>query len=125
MLLSIVFALHLAAPQAAAPSFSVKVEGSGRPMILIPGLLSSGEVWADAVSHYKTTHECHVLTLAGFAGVPATQPTSLARVRDDIIGYIRAKKLDRPVLVGHSLGGFVALWVAATAPDSRGAGRLR
>ncbi|MEP6916926.1 MAG: alpha/beta hydrolase [Acidobacteriota bacterium] len=98
-------------------SFAVKVTGSGRPMILIPGLLSSGEVWNDVVSHYQASYECHVLTLAGFGGVPPTTPTSLARVRDDVIEYIRVKKLDHPVLVGHSLGGFAALWIASAAPD--------
>ncbi len=30
---------------------------------------------------------------------------------------MRSRRLARPVLIGHSLGGFVALWIAATAPD--------
>ena len=121
-MLSLLLSLHLAAApvQAPAPTFVVKVEGAGRPMILVPGFVSSGEVWADVVAHYKTKYECHVLTLAGFAGVPAANPTSLARVRDDILEYIRAMKLDRPVLVGHSLGGFVAMWVASAAPELAG-----
>ena len=120
--LSLLLALQLAAasPQAPAASFAVKVEGTGRPMILVPGFASSGEVWTDVVAHYKAKYECHVVTLAGFAGVPAANPTSLARVRDGIVDYIRAKKLDRPVLVGHSLGGFMAMWVASSAPDLAG-----
>ena len=97
-MLSLLLSLHLAAApvQASASSFAVKVEGTGRPMILVPGFVSSGEVWADVVAHYKTTYECHVLTLAGFAGVPAASPTSLARVRDEIVEDIGWKKLDRP-----------------------------
>lgn len=121
-MLSLLLSLHLAAAAAQTPaaSFAVKVEGTGRPMILVPGFVSSGEVWTDVVAHYKTKYECHVLTLAGFAGVPASNPTSLRRVRDEIVEYIRAKKLDRPVLVGHSLGGFMVMWVASAAPELTG-----
>jgi pimeloyl-ACP methyl ester carboxylesterase len=37
-----------------------------------------------------------------------------------VIKYIADKKLDRPVIIGHSLGGFLAYWIAATAPDKVG-----
>lgn len=101
-------------------SFSVTRVGHGRPMILIPGLLSSGDAWSSTVDHYKDRYECHVLTLAGFAGQPAIPAPFLQTVRDDVVKYIAEKKLDRPVIVGHSLGGFLAYWIAATAPDKVG-----
>jgi N-formylmaleamate deformylase len=102
------------------PSFSVTRVGHGRPMILIPGLLSSGDVWSGTVAHFKDRYECHVLTLAGFAGQPAIPAPFYTTVRDDVLRYIAEKKLDRPVIVGHSLGGFLAFWIAATAPDQVG-----
>ena len=103
-----------------ASSFAVRIEGRGAPMLLIPGFTSSGSVWDDVVAHYKTRYECHVLTLPGFAGQPPIAAPILPRLRDEIIEYIRVKHLDKPVLVGHSLGGFLAMWVAATAPDLAG-----
>jgi N-formylmaleamate deformylase len=102
------------------PSFSVTRVGHGRPMILIPGLLSSGDVWSGTVEHFKDRYECHVLTLAGFAGQPAVPAPFYTTVRDEVLRYIAEKKLDRPVIVGHSLGGFLAFWIAATAPDKVG-----
>ncbi|HWN40738.1 MAG TPA: alpha/beta hydrolase [Thermoanaerobaculia bacterium] len=102
------------------PSFTVTRIGHGRPMILIPGLLSSGDVWSGTVAHFKDRYECHVLTLAGFAGQPAVPLPFLQTVRDDVLRYIEEKKLDHPVIVGHSLGGFLAFWIAATAPDAVG-----
>ena len=101
-------------------SFSVTRVGHGRPMILIPGLLSSGDAWSSTVDHFKDRYECHVLTLAGFAGQPPIPAPFLQTVRDDVLRYIAEKKLDRPVIVGHSLGGFLAYWIAATAPDKVG-----
>ena len=104
------------------PSFKVEVTGRGKPMILIPGLTSSGEVWESTVARYKSNYECHVLTLAGFAGQPAIKAPFLEKVRNDLAAYIREKKLKKPIIVGHSLGGFMALWLASVEPDL--AGRL-
>jgi N-formylmaleamate deformylase len=101
-------------------AFSVKVTGTGRPMILIPGLSCGGDVWDDTVAHFKDHYECHVLTLAGFAGQPAISAPFLAKVRAAIIKYISDKKLDHPIIIGHSLGGFMAFWVASTAPQQVG-----
>lgn len=103
-----------------ALAFTVRVVGSGPPMMLIPGLACSGDVWAGTVEHFRSRYQIHILTLAGFAGQPAIPPPFLATVRDDLIAYIEAEHLDHPVLVGHSLGGFLAFWVAATAPTRVG-----
>ena len=108
--------LALATASLAQQPFQVKVTGHGRPMVLIPGLSSSGEVWDSTVARYKDRFECHVLTVAGFAGVPRVPAPMLERVRDGLADYIRKQKLDHPVIVGHSLGGFIALDFAAKYP---------
>ena len=104
----------------AQPAFQVKVTGHGRPMILIPGLASSGETWGTTVAHYRDRYECHVLTLAGFAGVPRIPAPMLDTVRENLADYIRKNKLDHPVIVGHSLGGFLALSLSSKYPDLPG-----
>jgi pimeloyl-ACP methyl ester carboxylesterase len=100
--------------------FQVKVTGQGPPMILVPGLSSSGETWDTTVEHYRDRFECHVLTVAGFTGVPRVAAPMLERVRDGIAEYIRQQHLDHPVIVGHSLGGFLALSVASKYPGAAG-----
>ncbi len=107
----------------AQDAFRVQVTGHGRPMILIPGLSSGGDTWDGTVARYKDRFECHVLTLAGFAGVPRVEPGPkgmLATVRDQLADYIREKKLVKPVLVGHSLGGYIAMDFASRYPDVPG-----
>jgi pimeloyl-ACP methyl ester carboxylesterase len=110
---------------AAPPAFHVDViaPGANKPkMILIPGLQSDGAVWSSTVTHFKDRYECHVLTLAGFAGqpsLPAGQPF-LETVRDQLAAYIRDHRMKSPVIVGHSLGGFLALWLSAENPGLTG-----
>jgi pimeloyl-ACP methyl ester carboxylesterase len=101
-------------------SFAVTVTGRGRPIILIPGLASSGETWDATVAHLRDRYACHVLTLAGFAGVPPVSGPFLSQVRGDIARYIEEQRLDHPIIVGHSLGGALALDLAARHPDRVG-----
>lgn len=116
---------HRAAPspQVAAPAapattaFAVTVTGHGPPILLIPGLASSGDVWNGTVAHVRDHYTCHVLTLAGFAGQPRIPAPMMSSVRDAIAAYITDHHLDHPVIVGHSLGGFVALDLASSHPD--------
>lgn len=101
---------------ASHPAFQVEVKGSGAPMILIPGLASPGAVWDGTVRRYCGRRQCHVLTLAGFAGAPAIDAPLLPAVERQLADYITANKMDKPVLIGHSLGGFLALKLAASQP---------
>jgi len=101
----------------AGESFKVKVSGHGKPMILIPGLACSAEVWNGTVEHYQSMYECHVVTLAGFAGVEPVDGPFLITMRDALTAYIRGHHLEKPVIVGHSLGGLIGMWIAATEPD--------
>ena len=97
---------------AAPTAFKVEVTGKGTPMILIPGLASSGEVWQGTVKQFcgnNGQYECHVLTLAGFAGVAPISAPLLPEVVKEIVEYVDEKKLVRPIVIGHSLGGFLAL----------------
>ncbi len=117
---TLTLALTLTYGLMAQAPFQVKVTGHGRPMILIPGYSCPGEVWDGAVAHYQDRYEMHVFSLAGFAGLPRVPAPFLATVREGIADYIRTKKLDHPVIVGHSLGGFLALDLAARYPDLAG-----
>ncbi|HUS33318.1 MAG TPA: alpha/beta hydrolase [Kofleriaceae bacterium] len=97
-------------------AFTVEVSGEGRPIIFIPGLGCPGEMWNDVVEKLSDRYESHVLTLAGFAGNDPIKPPLGAKVRKELIRYIRSHKLESAIVVGHSYGGFIAYWLAETAP---------
>src|SRR5687767_14653822 len=85
--------------------FKAVVVGRGPAIIFIPGLNSSGAVWDAIVKGLEDRYTCHILTLAGFAGEPAIDPPYLPTIRDAVLRYIQERRLGRPVIVGHSLGG--------------------
>ncbi|SHK86422.1 alpha/beta fold hydrolase [Hymenobacter psychrotolerans] len=107
---------------AAHPNFTVRVVGKGKPMLLIPGLTCPGEVWDETVARYQKQYQCHIISLAGFGGnaAPASTDKLLQNVRDQLLTYIKTQKLNKPVVVGHSLGGFMGLWLSSTQPEAVG-----
>ncbi|MDB5280481.1 MAG: Pimeloyl-ACP methyl ester carboxylesterase [Ferruginibacter sp.] len=98
-------------------SFSVTVTGKGQPVILIPGFSCSGDVWKETVDHLKGKFQCHIITLAGYAGTPAIDSPGLKIVRDELIHYVQQQHLNKPIVIGHSLGSFMGLWINSTAPE--------
>ena len=111
--------------RAATPAFQsdriqVTVVGSGPDVILIPGLSSSPKVWESTVAALPG-YRYHLMQMDGFAGAApnanATGPV-VAPVAEEIARYIATQRLDRPALVGHSLGGTLAMMVAARHPDA-------
>lgn len=109
-------------------SFSVEVIGQGQPVILIPGLMSAPSVWQSTVDALKADHQLHLIHIAGFAGkAPFTSKNQqtekgslLQNVQQELLAYIDAKQLQQPVLIGHSLGGFLAFALASKAPEKVG-----
>ena len=112
-----------AAEAPAAPHWSVTVEGEGPDLILIPGLMSGRSVWDQAVAGLGGRYRVHRVHLGGFAGAPAegnARGPILDAVVDALHAYIRAEKLDRPAVAGHSMGGLLAMILAAKHPDTFG-----
>ena len=115
-------AIALALPAFAQERFSATVSGKGPDVILIPGLGSSGEVWDATVKQLAPTHRVHVVQVSGFAGAPARANGGEGEMLPGLVAEIGAyaAKLDRPAIIGHSLGGLVAMKVAAAQPDAIG-----
>lgn len=89
----------------------------GRPLILIPGLASGSWVWQDAIRTFRDDHVLYVVTLPGFDGRAPTAGNMLEEAQQALHQLISSRKLVKPVLVGHSLGGTLALTIAQQHPD--------
>ena len=109
--------------QAIAPftsdRLSVQVIGSGPDVILIPGLASSREVWRQTADRLKATHRVHLVQLAGFAGQPWSHGDGdfVQPEVNELARYIREVGLDRPAVIGHSMGALSGLLLAQQQPE--------
>jgi pimeloyl-ACP methyl ester carboxylesterase len=92
--------------------------GNGDPIVLVPGLACGAWVWNGIIPHLAGTHAVYALTLAGFAGRPPQGTPSFAGFVRDLTALLDQRHLARVVLVGHSLGGTLAI-AYAEANSSR------
>ncbi len=91
--------------------------GSGDPIVLVPGLASGAWTWNGLIPHLAQKHSVYAVTIAGFAGRPAAGVTSFAAFEKDLTALLDQRHLAKPVLVGHSIGGTLAIDYAETHPD--------
>ncbi|MGH1506482.1 MAG: alpha/beta fold hydrolase, partial [Acidimicrobiales bacterium] len=102
----------------------VTSSGSGSPIIFLHGIGSSSATWAAVMEKLADRHSVYAIDLMGHGASPVPEdPAEYTRDRalDDIDDLI-ATLDEPPVLVGHSLGGYLALAHAATRPAGQPGG---
>ncbi|CAI2765637.1 alpha/beta fold hydrolase [Flavobacterium collinsii] len=104
--------------QTKAYPFEVLKTGKGKQAILfIPGFASSGDVWKDTRVNFEKDFTCYTLTMAGFAGVKPQPNASFKNWETEIASFIKTNKIEKPIIIGHSMGGGFALALAADYPE--------
>lgn len=90
---------------------------SGTPIVLVPGFLESSTVWSAVGPLLGRNHIVYALDLPGH-GYTRYSGAMLLRDQAELVhGFIRALRLDRPTLIGHSLGAAVVGDVALRHPQ--------
>src|SRR5438034_1414193 len=98
-----------------------ETHGTGRPMVLLHGGLGSGEMFAPVLSAYTAGHQVILPDLQGHGRTAdIDRPIDVRLMAGDIAALIGHLGLDRPDVVGYSLGGGVALHTAAKYPEKVG-----
>ncbi len=118
LLLLLVQTRPLAAITGTSPyPFDVVITGKGEESIIfIPGFACSGDVWDDTKKQFPK-YTCYTLTMAGFANVKAQPNPSFNTWKEGIANYIKDHHIKKPTIIGHSMGGCLALALASDYPD--------
>src|SRR5882762_1616418 len=88
--------------------------GKGQPLILIHGFCETHEIWNGVAEKLSEKFEVFTIDLPGFGNSPSLKtPFSLDTIGTKVYDWITKEKIKNPVVIGHSLGGYVTLAMAA------------
>src|SRR5690554_6656854 len=107
------FLLLMALPSAAQSSFEVGKSGQGQAVLLLPGFACTSQVFDDLTVELSKNYEVHAFTFAGFGEVAPISFPWLPQIKSDIERYVEENRLEKPIIIGHSLGGTLGLWLAS------------
>jgi pimeloyl-ACP methyl ester carboxylesterase len=93
-----------------------EVSGTGPPVVLIHGITDSSADWAPVDQRLAADHTVVSLDLRGHGSSGDAEDYSPLAMTHDVAAVVAATGSDRPLLIGHSLGGAVAAAYAAGAP---------
>src|SRR5215813_14529715 len=98
-----------------------ETRGAGRPLILLHGGLGSGEMFGPILPALAEHHQVIAPDLQGHGRTAdIDRPIDVRLMADDIAALIDHLELDKPDVVGFSLGGGVALLTAVKYPAKIG-----
>jgi pimeloyl-ACP methyl ester carboxylesterase len=85
-------------------------KGQGPALLFLHGFCESGEMWRHLADSLSTQYRVLCPDLPGFGASPITHPiTCLEDVAEQLEEWIDAHQIKDPIVLGHSLGGYVAL----------------
>lgn len=105
----------------ASRRIAVSVRGQGPDLILIPGLASTADVWNSAATRLEGRSRLHLVSVRGFGDLAAQDNGNgaiLGPLASEIRRYIAEQRLNRPAIIGHSMGGQIGVRVVADAGNA-------
>jgi pimeloyl-ACP methyl ester carboxylesterase len=87
---------------------------TGLPVVILHGLLGAARNWTTIAKQLADTHRVFALDLLNHARSPWADSMSFEEMAGDVAAFIERHALSRPAVIGHSLGGKVAMRLALT-----------
>lgn len=94
-----------------------QVTGQGAPVLLIHGFPENSTVWEHQQKKLQAQYTVITPDLPGSGNSPLTYPLSIESMADFVQAILLAEGIDKAVIAGHSMGGYIALAVAEKYPD--------
>ncbi|CAN0398862.1 unnamed protein product [Discosporangium mesarthrocarpum] len=88
----------------------------GPPLIVLHGLFGSARNWAGHARSLAETHHVYALDLRNHGSSERAMTMTYEEMADDVAGFIAEHGIADPVVMGHSMGGKVAMQLALTEP---------
>lgn len=93
--------------------------GGAQPILILHGLFGSSKNWVSVAKHLSSQRDVYALDLRNHGDSPHSPTHSLVDMVEDVAEWIRDRNLEKPILLGHSMGGLVSMLYALSA-ESKG-----
>lgn len=94
-----------------------RISGEGRPLILLHGLFGSLDNLGVIARGLEGDWQVHALDQRNHGKSPHTDGMTYPQMADDVLAYMDAQGIEKAMVLGHSMGGKVAMQLALKAPD--------
>ena len=101
------------------------ISGQGFPIILLHGFNENLHVWDSILPVISKNYQCICIDLPGFGKSPLPSSLTIKYMADSVHRVIEELALIKPIVIGHSMGGYVVLELVNHYPDAlSGAGLI-
>jgi len=117
LIISLTLLLFTGAAFSQNEAIKIKKSGKGSPVLFLPGFATPGSIWNETVANLKSSKQAHIVSYAGFNGLAPIDTPWYPAIKFQLIEYIKKEKLSDVTIIGHSMGGNLAVDIAAALPD--------
>ncbi|MGE0019332.1 MAG: alpha/beta fold hydrolase [Draconibacterium sp.] len=92
-------------------------EGAGTPVVIIHGLYGSSDNWLSIGKRLSANHTVYMIDQRNHGHSPFANSHTFNDMRNDLEEFFDHHQIEKAIIIGHSMGGKVAMWFAADFPE--------
>ena len=96
---------------------SSNIKGNGAPLLILHGFLGMGDNWKTLANKFSETFEIHLIDQRNHGRSFHSDDFNYELMVDDLCQYIDHHNLSKVNIIGHSMGGKVAMLFATIHPN--------
>lgn len=94
-----------------------ETQGKGFPLVFLHGFCEDSSLWETYVEPFKSQHQVILIDLMGFGKSEVPKVATINYLAKAIKAVLEELKIEKCLMIGHSLGGYVTLAFAELFPD--------
>ena len=91
--------------------------GSGETLIILHGFMGSLDNWQSLANEFAKSYEVYLIDARNHGKSPHTSTHSIAEMVDDLFDFMQHQHISKAHIIGHSMGGKVAMQFAVNYPN--------
>ena len=91
--------------------------GNGKPLIILHGLFGSSDNWLTIAKQLADDYKVYSVDQRNHGNSPHSDQFDYPTMADDLYDFITENNIDNPIIIGHSMGGKVAMQFAVSHPN--------